>query len=188
MSFQDDVQGSGTSDYFKVKDGDNKLRILTEPVKKISRYNFGICYEGADYCESSQLKADEKLRVSFVSWVVNRATGQLQMYEMPLTIAKEVLRYMRDDEYGFSEFPMPYDINIKAEGAGTKEVEYSVTASRKNTPITDAEKEILSAKKSIADILDLQKQKAREKHGGAKPKTKAPAEDIDAPNPDDIPF
>lgn len=44
-------RNSSTSDFYKFFIGDHVMRIMTLPVKKESRYGYGICYPGAKYCD-----------------------------------------------------------------------------------------------------------------------------------------
>ena len=46
--------GSG-GDFYKFREGDNKLRIMSEPIIKVFRFGYGICYEGAPYCQKETL-------------------------------------------------------------------------------------------------------------------------------------
>lgn len=67
------------------------MRIMTEPVKKISRYNHGICYPGAPYCdpEALQKEYDEKLEIYGAEVEAARAHGatkeELKKIKKPTT-------------------------------------------------------------------------------------------------------
>ena len=159
MGFKDDVEQSSSGDYYKFAEGENKLRILSEPVKKVSRFRYGICYEGAPYC--TDLPDGEKLSVKFACWAIDRKSGRQVILDLPMTVAKPLKELMVSEEYGFEDFPMPYDITVKAVGAGTKEVEYSVIAARKNSELTQEELDEFAKKTPITEILEKQKEKAR---------------------------
>lgn len=148
MSFADEFEKTekergGTSEFYKFKIGDNVMRIMTEPVKKESRFGYGICYPGAPYCdpavmeqewkekqeqyEADVAKAKEAGRdpklvkkpsrpntnVKWTVWGLVRATGELAIVDLTNSVAEKLLNFMRSDEYSFKAFPMPYDINIK---------------------------------------------------------------------------
>jgi len=49
--------------------------------------------------------------------------------------------------------PMPYDVNIKVENAGTLNVEYNVQASPNKTELTGEEIKAAQEKGSIADYV-----------------------------------
>lgn len=214
MGFSDEVNETqkemgGDSDFYKFKEGDNKLHILTEPKIKVSRYNYGICYEGAPYCQQDVMdkeyaKALEDAKAAgknpkdvsrpnlskkWMCWAINRATGGLVLVDIPYGVSKTLKEFMESDEAGFKSWPMPYGINIKAKGAGKKTVEYEVIASRKETPITEEELAELAKKATVESILERMKQKQKDKMEGKVTDTSGgieyPTDDI---NPEDIPF
>lgn len=88
------------------------------------------------------------------------------------------------DGYGFQDFPMPYDINIKVENAGTTAATYSVIPSKKESKITEAEQEMIDKKMTPAEqIIEKMKEKAKRKFEGAPEpadKIEYPEEKIDA--------
>lgn len=221
MGFEDEVAeagremgGGGTSDFYKFKEGDNKLHILTEPMIQVSRYGYGICYEGAPYCnkEAIQKEFDQKvaeakaagksaeeikkikpanLTKKWMCWAIDRANQELVLVTLPYGVSKTLGEMKASEESGWEGWPMPFGINIKAKNAGKVTVEYEVIASRNNTAITEEELADLAKKTPVDQILDRMKVKAREKVEGAssapagEPGVDYPVEDI---NPDDIPF
>lgn len=62
---QHEKESASTSDFYKFAIGDHIMRIMTEPVKKASRYGHGICYPGAPYCspEVIEKEYEEKMEV-----------------------------------------------------------------------------------------------------------------------------
>lgn len=216
MSFDESVDEaqkeaeSGKTEYFKFTEGDNRLRIMGEPLIKVSRFGkeYGICYEGAPYCSKEQLdkehkeaiekavaagkKADDvpapRLQKKWTCWILDRSDGQFRIADLPYTIAVQLKDLKSDEESGtaFEGWPMPYDVNIKAKNAGTKNVEYTVIASQKRAEITTEEQEAFDKLTPMDQILDKQKQKAKERHeGGGSTGGEYPDEEI---NPEDIPF
>lgn len=180
------------NDFFKMeRDGDYKVRVMVMPKIIVSRFGKGKCYSGAPYCQAEALAKDNaQLTYRYMVWIIDRSTGKFALYEMPLTIYKAIAKLQKNEEYAFDEFPMPYDITINAEKAGTKEVRYQVAAARKNTEVTPEEMAILSKQKSVEDIVERMKVKAKEDYEKNVP-TMADvqaAADEDAPNPEDIPF
>ena len=97
-------------DYFKVKNGNNVVRVLTE----------GVYHEG---------EYQGKKTFKFVMFVVDRLDGKVKPYFAPYTVYKAIASLEEDPFYAFKGMPMPYDVNIKVENAGTKDVEYNVQAS-----------------------------------------------------------
>ena len=67
MSFEDDFEKSqeemesrnrSTSDFYKFFIGDHVMRIMTLPVKKETRFGYGICYPGATYCDPNAIEEE----------------------------------------------------------------------------------------------------------------------------------
>lgn len=220
MGFQDEVETAGKEmggggDWYKFKEGDNKMRILSEPIIKVSRFGYGICYEGAPYCQKATLdkeldeakakakaegKDPSKATIKMPSkkwcaWAILRGkdgADSIVLAELPYGISKSLLELMNSDEAGWKGWPMPYDINIKAKGAGSMGVEYQLIPNRANTDVTDTEMEDYNKCTPVTQILDRMKDKQKQKvEGGGAPVASGsdaieyPSEEI---NPDDIPF
>lgn len=132
--------GLGKGEYFKPKDGPNKIRILS-------------------HLDPYQSEFKGKVNFKFVCWILDRQDGVVKPYFMPVTIANAIGAFQDDPEYAFDDMPMPYDININAKGAGTIDVEYQVTAGRSNTPLTDAEKKALDERMSIGEFVTKLREK-----------------------------
>jgi len=189
MSFENSIDEAskdmGSSDFFKFKEGDNKLRIVSEPILKLSRFGFGICYEGAPYCtdealdktwellkEKSSDKGEDPEKVTRPSlgkkwscWAFERADGNMVILDLPFAVAHQIRELKGDEDSGFDEWPMPFDVNVKATNAGNKKVKYVVVASRTDTPLTDEELHEIEAQTPMNQLLDKMKEKQRERDG-----------------------
>lgn len=150
------VQGG---DRFKIKEGPNRIRIVTEPIPHQGSYQ-------------------GRPNFKWLVYAIDRADGQVKLFFMPHTICKVVRDLQKSDDYAFEDFPMPFDVTINATHAGTKEVEYSVTAARQNKDLTPAELAEVAKKKPIADVHKALKEKEAQKA----PEYEAPPFD-----PDEIP-
>jgi len=126
--------GLSKGEYLKAKEGDNRMRLLSEPV----------AHQGS-YKGQSTFK--------FLMFVLDRADNLIKPYFMPVMIMENISQLQLDNDWGFDGFPMPYDINIRAIGAGTKEVKYSVIASPNREPIA----EDILAELATKDIKAFQK-------------------------------
>jgi hypothetical protein len=126
--------GLGKSEYFRPKDGDNRIRVLSAAIPYQSEFK-------------------NKLRVQFVCWVIDRADSKIKLYFMPVSILDAIAAFQRDQDYAFEEVPMPYDINIKTEGAGDIKVKYNVVPSPKQTPLTEEEKAAFTEIKDIEEVV-----------------------------------
>ncbi|MEW6126713.1 MAG: hypothetical protein AB1757_06720 [Acidobacteriota bacterium] len=124
----------GKSDYLKIQEGENRIRLLSDPVAYQSEFK-------------------GKFNTKFVAWVLDRRDGQVKAYFMPATVLEGIGALQSNPDYAFEEVPMPFDITVVAKGAGTKEVKYSVLGARTNTPLTEVELKALEAKGTIQDYL-----------------------------------
>lgn len=217
MGFKDEVDTAGREmggggDWYKFVEGDNKMRLLTEPVIKVSRFGFGICYEGAPYCQKATLdreleEAKQKAKAAgnkewakatikmpgkkWCTWAVIRGkdgVDAMGIVELPYGVSKELRTMMDSDEAGFKGWPMPYDINIKAKGAGKLTVEYTIIADRQNKDVTAEELADLEKCTPVTQILDRMKDKQRQKIEGGSATTETSGHGVEDINPDDIPF
>lgn len=181
-SFFDEVQSESKEQYFKVKEGQNTIRIVDEPKKFLSRFKQGICYEGAPYCQMDSLDEGESLTLRYKTWIIDRKDGVMKIYDMPNTVAKALKTFKDDPDYSFDGFPMPYDITITAENAGTKEVKYTVLP-RKESSLTPEEVEVLKSKTPAAEIVAKYQEKAKKEYESKN------AIQLEEPvSSDDIPF
>lgn len=124
----------GLKDYFKPQGGDNKIRLLSPFVGHKDEYQ-------------------GKISVKFVAWVWDYRSNNVKAYFMPRTIVDAIGALQSNPEYAFDELPMPYDITVNAVNAGTKEVKYTVTPARANTPVAKEQLEALKEKGTIEEYL-----------------------------------
>lgn len=144
---------SNGTEWFKFVEGDNVIRILTEPVIFFEKYKVGICYTDCGYQGTAK----------YLAWVLDRADGKVKLMKIPYGIAETIGAYEADADYTFSGFPMPYDIKISAKGAGTKEVAYTVLP-KPAKALDNAVLEDLKSKHSVEEIIVKMKEKQLEKH------------------------
>lgn len=158
----------GSGDYLKLKEGMNRMRLLSECLPHAGEYQ-------------------GKRNFKWLCYVLDRTDGKPKPFFMPHTIYKALEALQTNDDYAFADVPMPYDITITAAGAGTKDVKYAVIPARHETPLTGAEQQAFAALKPIADLQKKLKEKAAQQAvGGAQP----PASDDEHGMPDDsdVPF
>jgi hypothetical protein len=133
-----------SGDRFKLREGANRFRLMTE-------------------CIAHQGEYQGKKNFKWLCQILDRADGRVKLFFMPHTIYKQIAALQQSEDYAFYDVPMPYDITITAKGAGTIEVEYTLMPARKETPLTEDERELLSAAKPIKDIKKALDEKAAEK-------------------------
>lgn len=150
---QKSEHNSGGSTWFKFKEGQNQIRILTAPEMLFENFSKGTCYTGCGFEGTAK----------GLSWVINRDSNKIELMKIPFTIIKTLTGFQQDEDYSFESFPMPYDLKITAKNAGTKEVEYTVLPSMKQIPVDEETLEKLSKEKTCAEIVQKLKDKQIEK-------------------------
>lgn len=154
------------SDFYKIVEGDNKMRIISDFMEVKTKQDgskFGDICNGMSQQErerwiSAGGKDAKGKPVRYIAtkgwaWAVIRSTGTVKVIKLAPTILRQLAELKSDPEWAFDSFPMPYDINVKAKGAGSKEVEYSIVASKNTTPVTEEEMAQLNKKKTIPDLV-----------------------------------
>jgi hypothetical protein len=122
-----------SGDYLKLKEGANRFRLVSEC----------LAHEG-------EFKGQRNFK--WLCLVIDRNDGRVKPFFMPHTIYKQIVALQRSDDYAFDGVPMPYDLTISADGAGTKEVKYSLMPARKESQLTQAENEAITAHKTVQDV------------------------------------
>lgn len=158
-NLQEDL-GSSSDLYFKPKDGENRIRFVSEPVRIYTSFNRAtkearlfLSSEGAKEYNKTAPK-DMQAKPRWRVYVLNRDNGnKLQIGEF----GPQVMEYFKDlansSEYGFNSVDaLTFDFILTKKGAGM-DTEYMLTASRRESPLTDAEKQMVHDAKPIADML-----------------------------------
>lgn len=131
----------GGGDYFKLKEGDNRMRLLTDCLPHEGTYQ-------------------GKKNFKWLCYVLDRRDGKVKPFFMAHSIYKQVAALQMSDDYAFADVPMPYDLTINAKGAGTKEVVYTLLPARKETPITALEYQALAEAKPLPELQAKLREKA----------------------------
>lgn len=137
---------TGGGDYLKLKEGPNRLRLLTECLPHANEYQ-------------------GQRNFKWLCYVLDRADGKVKPWFMANTIYKQIVALQTSEDYAFQDVPMPYDLTIHAKGAGTKEVKYTLMPARKNSELSAAEKLLLTSAKPLKEL----QAKLKEKQAAAKP-------------------
>ena len=144
----------GGSNWFKFHEGRNSIRVLTEPEPFFEDFKKGICYTDCGFTGSAKS----------MSWILDHADNKLKLMRIPYTITKMIGSWQEDEDWAFESFPMPYDINIDATGAGTKEVDYKVTPRPKREPVSSDVVDQVMKENTCAEVIKALKTKNIEKH------------------------
>ncbi len=178
------------SDFFKLKDkikdgeGDTKLRVLTQPIPvyKLTKGDYPKAEDLGYVDENYRAKEGEKVAIKGWVWAAIRGEADLKIVTLPYSVISLIQQLRSNDEYAFDEFPMPYDITIHNTGEGANR--YSVTAARKNSPVTAEELSALTLKTPIADII----RKMKDKKAGISPEVREMPVAEEEIRLEDIPF
>lgn len=150
MDWVDTVAPKG--DYFDIQEGENRVQLLSHCAPLALKWT-GQKYEPAE-------EGDTNISIKGVCWVLQ--DGVVKSAKLPYTVVKAIRELMNDSDYAFEEFPMPRLINIKAKGAGTKEVEYTVIPSPKETEVSVEILNELAAKPTPEEMVEKFKGKKDE--------------------------
>ncbi len=159
-----------TSDFYKFKEGSNKMRIMSDFVE-VKTLNRESKYVGIVSEENPKQDGDTE-RTQGWAWAIIRGDAKKEegddyvIVKFGRKILGQLVAFKNNPEYAFDEFPMPYDIDVQTTNAGEMNVIYTVVASRKNTEVSEKEMEKLNKKKSIKDIVDNIISKQNEKGYG----------------------
>lgn len=160
----------GSGDYLKLKEGANRLRLMSECLPHPGEY-----------------KGTKTFK--WLCYVIDRVDGKVKPFFMAHVVYKQIEALQMDPEYAFADVPMPYDVNVNAKGAGTKDVEYTVVAARKNTNITPAEMDDFETQKPIAELQAALTKEKQDEHHQPAARADVPTISTGAPISDeDIPF
>lgn len=175
----------GSAPWYKISEGANRLRVLSQCAVLAEHFKIGPCYEG---CPNHGAD-DPKASVRWLTWVLDYKDNQMKLAKLPHTIFKSLVELQNNPEYKFESLPMPFDITINAKGAGTKEVNYSVVPARANSDIPAEILAKLAKEHEPKEIVEAMKLKQMKKDGKATAEVKLD-EKIEYPenNGEEIPF
>ena len=188
--------GSSKGQFYRLKEGKNRVRVLTPLFPYASHFKVGACVGKADCPECKKVVKDKDGKdkenlpsIKFVCHVLDMSDNQIKLAQFPLSIFLALRDLQNDPEWSFNELPMPYDITINAEGAGQPTVKYGVVASPKREPVSKEVEVKLSKLHTPEDINKAKIIKQKKAVGlvaaESDEKVEYPKEEI---NPDDIPF
>ncbi len=149
----EEIEKAREEGYFNIEEGDNRVQLLTH-CAPLAQVWTGKKYEVAK-------EGEKNASIKGVCWVLQDEL--IKQAKLPYTVVKAIRDLQQDQDYAFEEFPMPRFINIKAKGAGTKEVEYTVMPAPKETPVSKEVLTELAKKMTPEEIVEKIKGKDAEK-------------------------
>jgi hypothetical protein len=137
-------------DYFDIKEGKQQFVLLSHfaPYAQV--------FDNATKKYRVAEEGDTNVSVKGLCWVLQ--DGVVKSAKMPYTVVKAVKALSEDPEWDF-KFPFPHTLTLNAEGAGTKEVKYSLTPSPKPFLIEKSVLDELATKPSPEDMVEKLKGK-----------------------------
>lgn len=123
-----------STDKFKIKEGANRIRIVSEPLRHMSNF------------------PGQEPRLQWLMYVIDRRDGKIKPFFMSHAIFRHIAGFQTSEEFSFEEELPPYDIYVNAENAGTLQAKYSVVPARKNEPLTAEELAELAQKRPIQEV------------------------------------
>lgn len=172
MQKDQEQYGAGKkSDFFKFeKSGVYKIRVLAKPIALATHF-FGkgvpasVCY-GED--KGCPFHGGDGPSVKFQTYLIDRANGKVQLGELPWTVVDAIASYEEDEDYTFTEYPVPFDIKITVdkENSDPKKI-YTVMPSPNKTPLTADESAELASKATkmpVEAYVEKRKQDSLQKH------------------------
>ncbi len=159
-----------SKEYFNIEEGDNRIVLLTHASPLPLKWT-GSKYEIAE-------EGDTNISIRGMCWVLQ--DGLIKNAKLPYTVMKQIRALQNDEDWAFESFPMNRGINIKAKGAGTKEVEYTVVPSPKEYEVPADILKLLSEKPTPEEMVEKAKGKKDEKK--STPKHERPYPQMDESN------
>lgn len=157
----------GKGEYFKPQEGANRIRLVS-------------------VCLPHESVFKGRINFKWLCQVLDRKDGKVKPYFMPHTIYRFITDLQFSEDYRFSGVPMPYDVTINANGAGSKEVKYSLIPN-KPTELTAEEQNLITDAPTIKELQRkvLENAKKTEQVEETEAEEVEPVEPIDT---SDLPF
>lgn len=142
------MSSESNNEFYKLETGENKFRILTDPVLISKYYNQS---EKKSYIVFKNCGYEAEGKIRWLCYVYDYRTQQIKLGEFPQSVMKQVLDYKNNPEYAFDTAPMPYDITVTKKGEKL-ETEYTVIPARTNSDIDEKILQELATKKTCEEI------------------------------------
>lgn len=136
--------------YFKLKPGDNRVRLVSEPIivwKAFSKTD----KTAKVYLTKDAAKQNPDSKQRYMMYVINRENGLIQQAEFGISIMSQLADLQSTADYAFDTLP-PYDITIKKTGESL-DTEYSVIPARANTELTSEEMAKIMALEPLEKVV-----------------------------------
>lgn len=184
MNWVDEQEKKNTEerskDYFNIIEGANRFVLLTHCAPLAQVYN------PTTKKYKAAVEGDTNVSIKGVCWVWQDEV--IKQAKLPYVVVKQLRSLGQDPDWEFT-IPFPHVFTLNAKGAGSKEVEYSLTPSPKKVEIPQDIIDELRKKPTPEEIVE--KIKGRVSQGNTEQvqtENKAPDYPEEELNPEDIPF
>lgn len=143
--------GIGGGDYFRLEDGENKVRLLTEPLHYMTVF-LGQGITPLAVRTHKEVPEGKEPTHRYLCYVLSRASDSIQLAEFPPSVVKQIAQLQKSSEYGFDDLP-PYDLLINREGQGM-ETRYTVQAGRNEAEVPQSVLDELVQKPTLEEVRE----------------------------------
>lgn len=169
--------GVGGTDFFKFKEGKNRIRIL-EIGEMIATHFVGgkgyTCFGIKNGCpyhgDGAPRNEDGTLRkpsAKLITYVIDRADEEPipKLAEIPYSVVKQINTFAMEKDYAFSEFPMPYDITVNYASKAAPNDMYKVIPSATRDAVPEEILGKLTEVMPVGQIVERKKARAQKAAG-----------------------
>jgi len=142
----------GANKYMKLIVGDNKIRLISEPVLTYKHFDneAGITEV---YLTKEASASRSKIARRFIMYVLDRADGIIKQAEFGVQIMDQLKGIAMDAEYGVTEPVWPRDITINRKGTTMNDTEYFVKPSPSAVGLTVTEAALVAGLEPLLDVI-----------------------------------
>lgn len=157
MGFSKDlVVASGSGNYLKTPPGQTRVRIVSDAVRFFKDFE-----NKQQYMTEELAKTNPLAKPRYAMWVIDRADGQVKMWETSGGMIKDLQNLSENPDYAYDTPLMPYDIVINRVGTTQNDTRYTITAARQNTALTAEEVALIESTEPMAMFLQADSEEAK---------------------------
>lgn len=169
--------GAGGADYFKFREGKNRIRILVEGEMIATHFVGGkgyTCFGIKDGCPhhgpSAPKNEDGSVRkpaAKLITYVIDRndKDPMPKQAEIPYSVLKQINTFAEEKDFAFSEFPMPYDLTVTYSSKAAPNDMYKVVPSATRDPVSEDVVAALEKVPPVSQTVERKKARAQKAAG-----------------------
>jgi len=146
--------GSNRADYYKLKEGSNRVLIVSMPKIFSELFGVGIAYDQCGYGDIASVR--------FMCYVKDMTDQKIKLAKFSYRITQQILDLAKGARTKFMGFPMPYVVNIETKNAGKTNVSNNIIADNDEV-LTPEDLETLAALDTTDAIIERMKASQRKK-------------------------